>query len=195
MKPDPEKVRAWQQGLRVAALERLRAKERRERDRVREAARLRSEKREAVGERPARPTRRDVLTPRQRLARIGFKPAVSARRHRCVRCERRRADEWHHFLPQAQIKRYVLGRLRELGIERAIELLRGLLADGRNLVALCRDCHDAHEHTSARLTAEDVPSVAHEFAAELGPEWSERLRRMYPTGRQLSAMTREGGST
>lgn len=63
--------------------------------------------------------------------------------------------------------------------------LKRLLADERNLVALC---HDHHREVEAWMDGSGgrdgwrVPADAVAFAAELGPEWEMRLRRAYPAG-------------
>jgi hypothetical protein len=125
-----------------------------------------------------------VQVRRKALREVTFSAAAPARGEMCAWCfERQRfraATSWHHFLPQEQIRRYVDGLVRTMGKRELVRLLRRLLADERNLVALCFDCHDGHEHTiSGRRGIEVVPASAFEFAGELGPEWVERLRRNY----------------
>lgn len=61
--------------------------------------------------------------------------------------------------------------------------LKRLLADERNLVALCHDHHRALEAWMCGEGGRDgwrVPDAAVAFAGELGPEWRERLVRLYP---------------
>jgi hypothetical protein len=170
-KADPEKVRAWQQRSRDRAAERAREHRRNM------GAGVRRQQERFAG--------RDLRTDAERLGppgekRVVFKARTAARKHRCFRCGRR-AQQWHHWLPQQAIRVYVRG-LR-LASEDARPLLRRLLRDERNLSAVCAGCHAEHESPgvdSRRFAAEDVVSTAHEFAAELGPEWASRLVTMYP---------------
>jgi hypothetical protein len=115
---------------------------------------------------------------------VKFRPRRSAQTEPCARCSSPqqpcRADDWHHWLAQQHIRVYVRGLRLSQASSRA--LLRRLLHDARNLVALCRDCHAAHELRSRPLTGGEVPHVAWTFALELGPEWVERLHRAYPGG-------------
>lgn len=123
------------------------------------------------------------------LPPVRFRARRPARDQWCARCaergRRRRADCHHHWLPQQHIRVYVRGlRLSE---QTARALLRKLLRDERNLVALCDDCHEAHESpgvTSRRLSGEEVPYDARVFALELGPEWAAKLTRLYPGGQR-----------
>lgn len=130
-----------------------------------------------VGEKPPTPT----PSPR---GRVEFRGPLLAGRA-CVKCLSRgrsaRAVNWHHWVPQQQLRVYVRGLRLDEDARRG--LLRRLLHDGRNISPVCGTCHDSHEAPgvgSERFSADDVPSSAREFAAELGPEWVERLRRAYP---------------
>lgn len=77
-------------------------------------------------------------------------------------------------------------RLRDDDEEYAIE--KRLIHDSRNLSAVCFGCHGngSLEH-AAPLRAVGPPASAFEFAAELGPEWLERLRRSYPASEPSGA--------
>jgi hypothetical protein len=97
---------------------------------------------------------------------------------RCLGCTRP-ASTRHHVLPQQQIKRYVSALRREMPAGQK-GLLRRLLADKRNLVPMCFPCHMAHESWSKRLTRDQIPKQAWDFARELG-EWAVvALERAYP---------------
>lgn len=90
------------------------------------------------------------------------------------------ARQWHHWLPQERIRVYVdTLRIRDESEER--RTLQRLLNDRRNISPVCVGCHEQHEHSlhGVTFTAEHVPESAHVFAAELGPEWAERLRLAY----------------
>lgn len=90
---------------------------------------------------------------------------------RCLACGRPGATTRHHVLPRQVIRR----EGRSLGLR-----VRVLLADPRNLVPMHFDCHLAHENWAPRLTREQVPERAWQFARELG-EWAVvRLERDYP---------------
>lgn len=137
--------------------------------------------------------KRPEAQPTQPKPKVRFKARRPARKFRCSRrrCPRK-ADHWHHWLGQQHIKAYVRSlRLRDEVEER--RRLRQLLRDPRNLGAQCDRCHMDGEHSPWKgFTAEEVPESAHEFAAELGPEWAERLRRAYPAAGSPAAATQEG---
>lgn len=160
LKADPAKAKAWQDRSRAKAAQNAREKPRK--PLARTAARERAAK-------PKPPVR--------------FRAKTPARARQCERCagqeHSRGATCHHHWLAQEFIRVYVRGlRLPE---DRARRLLGALLADERNLSPLCTPCHEEHEQTTVVVfTAADVPASAHEFAAELGSEWAERLRRAYP---------------
>jgi hypothetical protein len=167
---DPEKTKAFVERGRQQA--RDRAREAQDMDRARTA-----------GIHPGRARSAKPLTMTLAL-QTPFVARRSAREECCARCSTaarpRRADHWHHLLPQSQIRVFVRG-LR-LSPESTRALLKKLLRDERNLLALCADCHLDHEQpgaTTQRLTGEEVPHEARVFALELGPEWAERLRKMY----------------
>lgn len=112
-------------------------------------------------------------------APVRFKAKTPARTQAC-RCGER-ATGWHHWLPQQQIRVYVRGlRLDGRASRRR---LRSLLADERNLIAVCAACHDLIDPLlglGPQARRCDVPASAFEFAAELGAEWLVRLERLYP---------------
>lgn len=178
-KVDPDKVRAWQQ----------RSRER--------AARNAAEKPRAPLARSALAAQVAPSGARQQQARpVRFRARRRARDFRCFRATcPRHAAHWHHWLPQELIKVFVdTLRIRDDDEERAA--LRELLRDERNLSPVCAGCHFTHEHPGVdtqRFGADDVPPTAHEFAAELGPEWAERLRRMYPAAGS-SGVRPDGGA-
>lgn len=98
---------------------------------------------------------------------------------RCIGCTRP-ASTRHHVLPRQQIKRHCAGLRREMSAARLKKLRKRLLADKRNLVPMCFPCHMAHENWSARLTRDQIPMQAWEFARDLG-EWATvALERAYP---------------
>ena len=135
-------------------------------DRARQAAKARPQK------------QRGKLAPRQGPAPVRFKAKRPAGDFQCAKCPRR-ATSWHHLLAQQHIRSYAITLRLPDAEERAV--LRVLLPDERNLLPMCDTCHMAEEHSPrVVLTAADVPPAAHAFAAELGPEWAERLRRTYP---------------
>lgn len=197
LRANPEATKAFVERSRETARDRAREKPRTaweaqalrgadpptpEEARRREAREMREAR--ATGVHPARARSKSELT----MAMALMTPFVArrpAREETCARCSTparpRRADHWHHWLPQQQIRAYVRG-LR-LSPESTRAMLRKLLRDERNLVALCAGCHLGHEQpgidTGRRLTAEEVPHAARVFALELGPEWAERLRRLY----------------
>lgn len=122
--------------------------------------------------------------PSPEKGRVEFRGPLLAGRScwACLRRDRSRPGrEWHHWLPQRLLREYV--RSLRLDAEQARTVLRRLLHDERNLSPVCLTCHDAHEHpgvSNERFGRADVPASAIEFAVELGPEWAERLRRLYP---------------
>lgn len=177
LRADPAKTREWQERSRERARERAQGREGAKSSALRGATPpgdFRDDTGAVVPQRQAlRPRKPDKLTP------VRFKPREPARKRKCMRCGKR-ADGWHHWLPQQHIRTYVRG----LGWPdvAARKRLSALLADQRNLVALCHPCHDSHELRSCPLSGEEVPHSARVFALSLGPEWAERLRRMYPGG-------------
>lgn len=158
LKADPDKTRAFVERARDKARERARA--------------------------PLASPSAPVGAKRQRPGPVKFRPSRPARTEMCARCSTpgkpRRADDWHHWLPQQHIRVYVRGLRLSEDTSRA--WLRRLLHDSRNLVALCRACHFDHEGKARRLSGEEVPHTAWTFALELGPEYVERLHRAYPGG-------------
>jgi hypothetical protein len=175
---DPEKTRAWQQRSREKA-----AKRAQERPRA-PLQRVRLETRAGTAGDPSVPAERPWWS------RVRFRAKRAARERWCFRCGTRRGDGWHHWLPQEHIRVHVRGlRLQE---DEGTRVLKALLADERNLSAACHRCHMDGEHDVVDyFTMEEVPVEAHVFAAELGPEWAERLRRMYPAAG--SAAATDGG--
>lgn len=106
-----------------------------------------------------------------------FKARRPARTQPCACGCGERAAHWHHWLEQEHIRVYARGlRLPDQAHDK---LLRALLRDERNLSAYAAGCHLDTREGQTGFTAEDVPASAHQFAAELGPEWAERLRREY----------------
>lgn len=103
---------------------------------------------------------------------------MSVRDHMCIACMRPAAN-YHHVLPQSKIKVYARGMKRD-GIN--VDLPK-LLLDSRNLVPMCFDCHQGHENWSRRLSREQVPVGAWEFARELGDWATYTLERSYPVRR------------
>lgn len=145
-------------GLR-ADPEKVRAFLRRSQQRARERAGERRAAQERAGKRP-----------------VVFRSPSPARLEPCAACRQRRAAHWHHWLSQERIRAYVRSlRIRDDDEQR--RLLKVLLHDRRNLSPVCVECHGTRTLEHARgLTP---PAAAFEFAAELGPEWQERLRRDY----------------
>lgn len=152
-------------------------------------------KRQQLGRRISRPPISDapgaaIARPRapEKDDRIEFKPTVPASSLICERLHgpdsgacSRRADHWHHFVPQETLRRYVLDwtpRDRD-------KVLRRLLHDRRNLAPMCAQGHMAGEPRQPRFLATlqpfsraEVPAQAWEFAAELG--LTHVLERHYP---------------
>jgi hypothetical protein len=159
LRADPAKTQAWKDRSREKAAQNARQK-------------------------PRKPLARS--TPRASRAAgpaVRFRAKRPARTRVCVRCaaegRRRRASVHHHWLPQSQIRAYVRSlRMRDEDAER--KLLKRLLDDERNTSPFCNAHHGSHGTTAHEFTADEVPPSAREFARELGPEWAERLRRMYP---------------
>lgn len=160
LKPDPEKVREWQQRSRAR-----------------------------VNRRTGEPLdryapKKQPGSVRARIAAVDFTPARPASRLPCYPCGlagvARRAAHWHHWLPQTLIRQRARGLARDVPIELLLADLKRTLADARNLTAMCFDCHMAHEDHPERWERSHVPASALEFAAELGPEWLARLERAYP---------------
>lgn len=90
---------------------------------------------------------------------------------RCAACSRR-AVHMHHLIPKQVLRR---------------EGRRSSMSDPRVLLPLCFECHFNHESWARRLTRDQVPSSAWEFARELG-EWAVvRLERDYPVHVDSSA--------
>lgn len=148
-------------------------------EKVREFQRRAAENSQLSRRKPLGRGERKAPGPDSRAQPVRFQAKEAARRGVCFRCRVRKADHWHHWTPQQHIRVYVRGlRLPETDARR---LLRRLLRDERNLSRACRSCHLASEFApDGRFTWEDVPGSAVEFAAELGPEWSERIRILYP---------------
>lgn len=91
---------------------------------------------------------------------------------RCIACGQNGSTTRHHVLPRQNI-------VREY---RKGPHLAALLRDPRNLVPMHFSCHLAHENWAPRLTRDQVPPQAWEFARELG-EWAVvALERGYPDG-------------
>lgn len=136
------------------------------------------------------PKRSEGLSRIPKRPRVEFRARVPANRGTCFRCART-ARHWHHVLTQEQIRTFVRG-LR-LPPDDHDAVLRELLGDERNLVRVCVVHHVAVEDGSVALLAEDL-SAAEGFAAELGPEWLERLRRRYPAAgkRRVDKEERDG---
>lgn len=112
---------------------------------------------------------------------VPFKAKRPARTQKCARCGAT-AQHWHHWVGARSIRGYARSRQQWLLRDPALvrRFLTALLTDERNLSAFCRACHEAGDPLlGGGFTAADVPASAHAFAAELGPEWSERLRRAY----------------
>lgn len=120
------------------------------------------------------------LTMAQALA-VPFKAKRPARTQKCARCGAT-ARQWHHALGAQHLRTYMRGEAqrRRLEPDTVMREMRRLLADERNTVPYCGVCHSAGDPLlGGGFTAADVPASAHAFAASLGPEWSERLRRAY----------------
>lgn len=168
-KADPEKTRAWQQ-----------------RSRERAAANARG--RSSAPPNLAVPDVDRFGQPGAR--RVEFRARTPAREHTCFKCKRRKAQHWHHWSPQSHIRAFVRAeRIRELRHEAV--LLRRLLRDERNLSPVCAGCHGDKALGASRLTREDVPASAFEFAMEMGAEWLERLRGLYPSRRDSGSESEE----
>jgi hypothetical protein len=97
---------------------------------------------------------------------------------RCLGCAGPAANR-HHVLAQTHLRKHARSECRP--DKRAITNREAaLIADKRNMVPMCFDCHMSHENWSKRLTREQVPESAWEFARELG-EWAVvRLENDYP---------------
>lgn len=182
---DAKSIREFNRRAREKAVERADAERERAIERAREARA--QQQRSSSLERQ----QEQATVERINAASPTYQPPVSfrgplLRGHACFSClrhdRRRPARQWHHWLGQSQIKAYVRSlRIRDDVEQRA--LLRRLLHDRRNISPVCADCHAASDPTQGadgNWTADCVPKSAHEFAAELGPEWAEKLRRTYP---------------
>lgn len=127
---------------------------------------------------PIRPSGRTRRTAQRRAKRVPFNAVRSglppARTLLCSRCEKRKASNWHHWLPQQHIRAYVRSRRLDEDEARALEYT--LLHDRRNLSPLCGTCHDEE---GGVLRPDDVPPSAVFFAVELGGEWIARLNHRY----------------
>lgn len=206
LKADPEKTRAFVARGRQpktltreeerALVERVRANQRAAREAAQERS-LKRRERDGLVVASAGPAQRQtgaqgstdsVREVRAVLRKVVFRAKVPASEMRCgrgyacghLRPRFRMAQSWHHWLPQRDIRRHVDALVRSRPKRELRRLLRGLLADERNLIALCRECHDAHEHTLAgRYGWADVPASAVEFAGELGVEFVVVLERLY----------------
>jgi hypothetical protein len=116
--------------------------------------------------------------------RVPFKARSPARLERCVRCNRQ-AHSFHHWLPQAALRAFMRGEAQRRSLEpsEVRGMLRDLLRARSNLSACCAPCHMALEAWMCGEGGRDgwhVPDEAVAFAGELGPEWRERLVRLYP---------------
>jgi hypothetical protein len=116
--------------------------------------------------------------------RVPFKARTPARLERCVRCNRQ-ARSWHHWTSQAALRAFIRGEAQRRSLEPVAvrAMLRDLLRAGSNLSPCCSTCHMALEAWMCGQGGRDgwrVPDAAVAFAAELGPEWRERLVRLYP---------------
>lgn len=116
--------------------------------------------------------------------RVPFKARTPARLERCVRCNRQ-AHSFHHMLPQAVLRAYARGEAQRLALEPVAvrAMLRDLLRARPNLAPVCELHHRELEAWMCGAGGRDgwhVPDEAVAFAGELGPEWKERLVRLYP---------------
>jgi hypothetical protein len=119
-------------------------------------------------------TAQDEVTMAEAL-QVPFRAKRPARTQKCVTCGRR-AQAWHHWLPQAAIRGYARGWAYENGVDAPTvkSTLRFLLQDERGLSPTCHDHHGLLERNHT------PPESAFEFASELGPEWLARLQRLHP---------------
>jgi hypothetical protein len=109
-----------------------------------------------------------------------FRAKRPARTQKC-RCGAT-ATVHHHWLGATYLRTYMRGVAQRDGLdpEAVRRELRWLLADERNLTAYCHRCHEAGDPVlGGGFRARDVPASARMFAAGLGAEWAERLRRAY----------------
>lgn len=90
------------------------------------------------------------------------------------------AVDAHHIIPKRAIRRYVSARVRDgtVSKEAAPKLLRRLLWDRRNGLAVSRKTHDEHETRRRPIPRRYLPGSAIAFAQELGLVWM--IERDYP---------------
>lgn len=113
---------------------------------------------------------------------VPFKARMPARRQRCIICNRQ-AHSLHHWTSQHTLRIYMRGRAQaeHLTPEQTRAELRALLRDPLNLSPVCSWHHMGGDPVlGGGFRVADVPPSAWVFAAALGDEWSERLRRTYP---------------
>jgi hypothetical protein len=174
LRADPEKVRAWVQRSRDAAIERARGREGQKSTALRRQAT--PEEYAAVNGHSGKP---------EKKRRVEASPAFKRNQGPCAMCPpllaTRRRRQAHHVLSQELIRAYVRGlRLPEAQERR---LLRKLLSDTRNRIWLCAGplgCHQQFEGAMLVIPRSKVPWSAFVFAAELGDRYVARLERDYP---------------
>jgi hypothetical protein len=179
-KSDPEKVAAWKQRSRAPlARSNLRSNGKRDvKNPLDEITRPSIAKQMMQPPPPV-----EELTMRKAL-QVGFSARTPASEHACAwRCGRT-ATTWHHWLSQRKIRDAAMVWARRVSAtpRETQDRLRDLLRDERNLSPFCVWCHLSNDPgaNGHGFLASHVPASAHEFAAELGPEWAERLKAAYP---------------
>lgn len=153
LKSDPEKTRAFHQ--------RARAK--------------------AAAPKPKPPVDR-APTVREVIAATRFRAKAPANDHYCAACRRRRASTWQHWTTQESLRNHVraIAKDRHYTPRVAGQVLAMLLNDERNLSPFCLPCNMGDHSAAGNVPKVPPPPAAFEFAAELGEDMLERLRRSYP---------------
>ena len=83
----------------------------------------------------------------------------------CAACERPGFNDAHHVIRRQHVKRYI-GSSPDV------------LWDPRNVLGLCRDCHERHTNRSRPVPRHVVPLAALDFAEDHGLTWL--IEREYP---------------
>lgn len=76
----------------------------------------------------------------------------------CVQCGNAALD-WHHVVPQSRIQRFVLDTERQAALQ-----------DRRNLIPVCRPCHDRIERAMLRVEPHQLPAGFWAFIREYSLE-------------------------
>ena len=156
LRPDPEKVRAWQQRSRDTAIERARGREGMKSLQLRAA---KPESLRAPSMKRSRRSPRDRWVPRDWTRRV-FEMHGAV----CV-VTGQRAVQAHHAIPVQTL------------VQRGLAQHAG---DPRNGVPVSKRVHERHEQAVERILVACLPQSVFEFAADHGLEWYLERQQIYP---------------